>query len=86
MATYMTAQQMEAKHKLEPAYFDGCTDYHAGLRDMMYETLRTLGDFATSCAGLGSERMTPEEMFDRVARNLAAYYNAVLEEQIFAED
>ena len=63
----------------------GISDFELGAIEMMHETLYALNDFATACAGLGSERMSPEEMFDRVARNLAAYYNQVLQRKEFDE-
>lgn len=48
--------------------------FEAGVKWAVQETLDTLGDYGTACAGLGSEQITPEEIYDRVAANLRVYY------------
>lgn len=54
--------------------------YQRGAQDMARDTLYTLGDYATSLAGLDEVVYTREQAYDAVTDSLDAYYTIVIED------
>ena len=50
----------------------------AAARIVAQDTIDTLRDYATACAGLEKENITPEQIYDRAAKSLTVYYTQVL--------
>jgi hypothetical protein len=48
--------------------------FKQGAKSLANETTCVLGDWATACAGLDPELVTPEEIYDRSQENLILYY------------
>lgn len=59
-------------------YEDTKLAFMAAARIVAQDTIDTLRDYATACAGLGTESVTPEQIYDRAADNLMVYYTQIL--------
>jgi hypothetical protein len=46
----------------------------AGAKSTASETTKILGSWATACAGLDPELLSPDEVYDRAQENLLSYY------------
>jgi len=51
-----------------------------GARTMAQDTVDTLGDYATSVAGIEDECLTIEQAFDAAKANLMTYYTQILQD------
>ena len=51
-----------------------------GARTMAQDTLDTLGDYATSVAGIDDECLTITQAFDAAKANLMIYYTQILQD------
>ena len=60
------------------SYGDTRLAFMAAARIVAQDTIETLRDYATACAGLGTESVTPEQIYDRAADNLMVYYTQIL--------
>ena len=70
---FESAQEQKIIKWLEAAYRQGACD-------MAQDTVDTLGDYAAAVAGLKSEMVTPDQVYDKARSSLIAYYNDVLDE------
>jgi len=52
--------------------------YTLGLNTAAQDSLDTLRQYATACAGLPARVITAEEMYDTAAQNLMVYFSGVL--------
>lgn len=62
-------------------YEDTKLAFMAAARIVAQDTIDTLRDYATACAGLNKENVTPEQIYDRVAGSLMVYYTQVLNKE-----
>lgn len=54
----------------------------AGACWVIQDTLETLAGYATACAGLKAESVTPSSIYDRAAYSLEDYYEAILKGKV----
>lgn len=59
-------------------YEDTKLAFMAAAHIVAQDTIDTLRDYATACAGLEKENITPEQIYDRAAASLMVYYTQVL--------
>ena len=62
-------------------YRDTKLAFMAAARIVAQDTIDTLHDYSTACAGLGKESVSPEQIYDRVAGSLLVYYTQVLNKE-----
>lgn len=53
--------------------------YTMGLNTAAQDSLDTLRQYATACAGLPPKNITPDELYDQAAMSLMVYFTKVLD-------